>query len=52
MEEKIKCFLKDKKIPYEENISLKKKTWIHRGGNCSIYIIHQKLEKQRIFYVT
>lgn len=53
MEEKIKCFLKDKKIPYEENISLKKKTWIHRGGNCSIYIIPSSIQqlKDIAFYL-
>lgn len=36
--DKIIKFLDRNNIPFEENISLKKKTWIHRGGMCSLFI--------------
>lgn len=26
------------KIPYDTNVDLKKKTWIHRGGTCELFI--------------
>lgn len=35
---KLKTFLENKNIPFESNICLKKKTWIHRGGMCSLFI--------------
>jgi len=31
-------FLQIEQIPFEENIDLKKKTWIHRGGMAQYYI--------------
>lgn len=31
-------FLINNNIPYEENVDLKKKTWIHRGGNAKLFI--------------
>lgn len=37
-EKKIKQYLDTKGIPYEHNIDLKKKTWIHRGGKCTFFI--------------
>ncbi len=36
--QKIISFLQASHIHYEENIDLKKKTWIHRGGICSLFI--------------
>lgn len=38
MIDKIKYFLEKENIPYESNVSLKKKTWIHRGGMCALFI--------------
>lgn len=32
-------FLTFNSISYEENVNLKKKTWIHRGGMCRLFII-------------
>jgi len=37
----ISAFLSDNSIPYEEDVDLKKKTWIHRGG-CAKYFISPK----------
>lgn len=34
----ISTFLSENSIPYEEDVELKKKTWIHRGG-CAKYFI-------------
>lgn len=34
-------FLSKQGIPYDVNVSLKKKTWIHRGGNANYYIMPQ-----------
>ena len=41
----LKAFLQETKIPFEENIDLKKKTWIHRGGMARYYIIPDTLEQ-------
>jgi len=38
MDNNLECFLDINKIPYETNVDLKKKTWIHRGGMCSLFI--------------
>lgn len=35
---KLVNFLITHNIKYEENIDLKKKTWIHRGGMCNLFI--------------
>ncbi len=35
---KIKNFLLETGVSFEENVSLKKKTWIHRGGVVGLYI--------------
>ncbi len=32
-------FLRDKKIPFESSVDLKKKTWIHRGGIAECFVI-------------
>lgn len=37
--DKITEFLEENNVLFEENISLKKKTWIHRGGMCSLFIM-------------
>lgn len=34
----VKSFLLNNKVTFEEDVSLKKKTWIHRGGNVGLYI--------------
>lgn len=46
-----KAFLQAEHIPFEENISLKKKTWIHRGGKAHYYITPDTLD-QLIHVVT
>lgn len=38
MIDKLKIFLENKNIPFESDVCLKKKTWIHRGGMCSLFI--------------
>ena len=38
-------FLSTNNIRYETNVDLKKKTWIHRGGKCKLYIIPQNTEQ-------
>ena len=38
MLEKVISFLQDRNIKYEEKVLLRKKTWIHRGGECKCYI--------------
>lgn len=38
MDNNLKRFLDINKIPYETNVDLKKKTWIHRGGLCNLFI--------------
>lgn len=38
-------FLRIHNIPYENNISLQKKTWIHRGGLCNIFISPQNRDQ-------
>lgn len=38
MNEDLVCFLEANRIPYEVNVDLKKKTWIHRGGMCDFFI--------------
>jgi len=35
---KTKSFLIDTGVTFEENVSLKKKTWIHRGGVVGLYV--------------
>lgn len=36
--ERLKTYLDFVKIPYQTNVDLKKKTWIHRGGIAGIFI--------------
>ena len=43
----LKAFLYTEQIPFEENIDLKKKTWIHRGGNAAYYIIPETVDQLR-----
>lgn len=38
-------FLNSNSIHYEKDVELKKKTWIHRGGMCSIFITPNESEK-------
>ena len=41
-------FLDVNKIPYEVNVDLKKKTWIHRGGIAAFYIVPSSLYELKI----
>lgn len=41
----INQFLKELSIPFEENVSLSKKTWIKTGGNCACWITPQTVEQ-------
>lgn len=41
----LKAFLQAEHIPFEENTNLKKRTWIHRGGNARYYIIPETTEQ-------
>ena len=34
----LEVFLQNNEIPFETNVDLKRKTWIHRGGICSYFI--------------
>lgn len=43
----LSAFLQTEHIPYEENISLRKRTWIHRGGNARYYIVPETIEQLR-----
>ena len=36
--QELKKFLSDNNIHFEENVDLKKRTWIHRGGNVLVFI--------------
>lgn len=38
MDNNLERFLDINNIPYETNVDLKKKTWIHRGGMCNLFI--------------
>lgn len=52
MNSHIKSYLDANRIPYEINVDLKKKTWIHRGGIAGIYITpesSEELEKVVLF---
>lgn len=44
------AFLQAKHIPFEQNVDLKKKTWIHRGGVANYYISPTKID-QLVFVV-
>lgn len=35
----LESYLDNSKIEYQKNVDLKKKTWIHRGGMCDIFIL-------------
>lgn len=39
MKEKLESYLANARIEYQKNIDLKRKTWIHRGGMCEIFIL-------------
>lgn len=41
MLEQLETFLIKEGIPYESNVELRKKTWIHRGGMAGIFVIPQ-----------
>lgn len=38
MDKNLIDYLKGNNIPYETSVDLKKKTWIHRGGICDLFI--------------
>lgn len=38
MNKELLCFLEKNNIKYEVNVDLKKRTWIHRGGMCELFI--------------
>ena len=40
-----KIFLHSEQIPFEENINLKKKTWIHRGGKAHYFVTPTSLNQ-------
>lgn len=40
-----KSFLQIEQIPFEENVDLKKKTWIHRGGTAKLYVIPDSVDQ-------
>ena len=40
-----KSFLQTEQIPFEENVDLKKKTWIHRGGIAGLYVIPDNMNQ-------
>lgn len=50
----ITFYLSSSKIPYESDVDLKKKTWIHRGGHAKYYITpinkEQLIELIRFLY--
>ena len=37
-------FLQSEQLPFEKNVDLKKKTWIHRGGRASYFVIPDTIE--------
>lgn len=37
--------LQKNNIPFEENVDLKKKTWIHRGGIAKLFIVPSNIEE-------
>ena len=39
MKDEIRKFLQEMSIEFEENVSLKRKTWIKRGGIASFYVL-------------
>ena len=41
----LSAFLQAGHIPFEENVSLKRRTWIHRGGNARYYIVPETIEQ-------
>lgn len=43
--QKLKSYLQEQKIDFEEFVSLKKKTWIKRGGITDFWILPQKTEE-------
>lgn len=44
MKQKIVEVLKQLGIPFEEDVDLKRKTWIHRGGTAHLFIIPQNAD--------
>ncbi|MEG1586717.1 MAG: FAD-binding protein, partial [Bacteroidales bacterium] len=44
----IDIFLTENNIPYEVNVSLKKKTWIHRGGMANFFITPMTIDQLTI----
>jgi len=42
---KIEKYLFEVGIPFELNVDLKKKTWIHRGGIASVFVIPQSVDE-------
>lgn len=56
MDNNLERFLDINKIPYETNVDLKKKTWIHRGGLCNLFISpdssEQLLKAVKYLYTT
>lgn len=45
---KLKCHLDANNIYYETNVDLKKKTWIHRGGKCELFISPQNSSELQV----
>ena len=48
LQQKLKSFLIDRDIQFEENVDLKRRTWIHRGGVCSLFI-NPKTKEELLF---
>lgn len=44
----LKQYLLEKNIPFEENISLSKKTWIKTGGVCACWIMPESVEQLKV----
>ena len=38
-------YLQDNNISFEQNVDLRKKTWIHRGGKCDLFILPESAEQ-------
>lgn len=47
----IKQFLLDNVIDFDENVDLKKRTWIHRGGIASLFIIPSNVDQLKMVVI-
>lgn len=47
----IKQFLSDNAIDFDENVDLKKRTWIHRGGIASLFVMPSNVDQLKLLVI-